>query len=139
MQAERTAPYSAWKRRRKTEDENGRVTRWVEYGPEMSDAERDRLDLQRYEMQRTKRQEEIEKRKRRTHQDPSNSPEELLPVPKNLFPAEDGYILTSQTPLPEGDAEGDKEPCRHSYGGHQYLGGKGCYCCAPEHPYRVAS
>lgn len=90
MEDELQTTYPAWKRRRISVDPSGMETRWVEYGPERSDVERDERDQKKYEEHRRKFREYLEK-KRRAFQDPANSADELLEIPRNLYEA-DGRI-----------------------------------------------
>ncbi len=114
MEAERHASYSASKRRRVGVDPSGRLTHSVDYGPEKSDVERDAEDLARYEKQRQKLREALEK-KRRFYQDPANSTDELLEVPKNLAPVvADGLISELEPagddpPDPDGTIRDERE------------------------------
>jgi hypothetical protein len=38
--------------------------------------------------------------------------------------------------VPQDRHGASEEPCHHSYGGHVYPGGRGCYSCDPDHPLR---
>lgn len=62
-EAERHVPYSSWKRRRTTVD-GPRTTRWVEHGPEISDAEREARDRERYEEHRRRFRLMLERRRK---------------------------------------------------------------------------
>ena len=39
-------------------------------------------------------------------------------------------------PKPSQGHTSEATPCKHSYGGHVYPGGRGCYCCDAAHPMR---
>lgn len=86
MDDELNKGYVAWRRRRTTVD-RGRVVKWVESGEELSDVERLERKKERHRLQR----ENYRKRPKMSAQDPTNSPEEQLAVPKNLVPVHDGF------------------------------------------------
>jgi hypothetical protein len=83
MDDELNKGYVAWRRRRTTVD-RGRVVKWVEEGEELSDVERLERKKERHRIQR----ENYRNRPKMSAQDPSNSPEEQLAVPRNLVPVD---------------------------------------------------
>jgi hypothetical protein len=86
MDDELNKGYVSWRRRRTTVD-RGRVVKWVESGESLSDVERLERKKERHRIQR----ENYRNRPKMSAQDPANSPEEQLAVPRNLVPVHDGF------------------------------------------------
>lgn len=80
----RLVPYRSRKRKVRQKTSEGRVVTQVVELPARSEVKRERDDRRRYEDQRRRFREAL--RNKRALPDPSNAPEELLEVPRNLLP-----------------------------------------------------